>query len=308
MMWRLVDDFAPNLPTPFRKTHQKFIKAYHGKPRRQTRQSYCIDMMGKMFGFELGSSFVQKYFPPSEKYAVQDMIGHIRDTLHETLEASSWLVNITKTEAMKKVKAMDFQVGYPDFIKEQDKIDDYYKNVSILWLMHPYEVNAYTNPFDNSILIPAGILQRPHYDNSLPNLVFRALGAMFDSEGAMRLWWDMESQAEFDQRLKCVADYYSGFTYRGKQAYHMKMENNPEEVYMPGLQMTNDQIFFLSFAQNYCKVRRPETVDRYLTDSEHMIEELRVKGTLSQVPAFAKVFKCKSKTTMNPQSRCSLWL
>ena len=28
---------------------------------------------------------------------------------------------------------MDFQVGYPDFIKEQDKIDDYYKNVSILF-------------------------------------------------------------------------------------------------------------------------------------------------------------------------------
>ena len=65
------------------------------------------------------------------------MLHQFRQNLPET----PWMDSQTKEKAEEKVNAMTYEVGYPDFIEDPTKLDEYYVKVRYLkkiklWLLH----------------------------------------------------------------------------------------------------------------------------------------------------------------------------
>ncbi|XP_056138989.1 endothelin-converting enzyme 2b isoform X1 [Lampris incognitus] len=213
------------------------------------------------------------------------------------------------------------------------------------WSMTPPTVNAYYIPTKNGIVFPAGILQAPFYAHDHPKaLNFGGIGVVmghelthafddqgreYDKEGNLRSWWLNSSVEAFGRRTECMVQQYSryadnGENLNGKQtlgeniadngglkaayhAYRSWVKRNGEEKRLPAVNLTNDQLFFVGFAQVWCSVRTPESAHEGLVTDPHSPPRYRVIGTLSNSPDFTQHFQCPQGTPMNTGHRCEVW-
>lgn len=70
---------------------------------------------------------------------------------------------------------------------------------------------------------------------------------------------------------------------------------------------THEQLFFLGYAQTYCRKRTARSMLSRLRTNRHAPGRFRLQGGLSQHPGFAAAFNCARGTPYNPPKRCSLW-
>ena len=214
------------------------------------------------------------------------------------------------------------------------------------WRMTPQTVNAYYNPLLNEIAFPAGILQPPMFHRDFPAaLNYGAIGAVvgheithgfddqgrkFDPKGELREWWEPAVAEKFETRAQCVDDFYYGLEVapgvhvngrltlgeniadvggvkQAHQAYRRWQERQGDGAApaVPGL--TDEQLFFVAYAQVWCSLSTPEEDRLRITTDSHSPPKFRVRGTLAQVPAFARAFACAEGTPMNPAERCEVW-
>ncbi|MCQ2204240.1 MAG: M13 family metallopeptidase [Bacteroidales bacterium] len=139
-------------------------------------------------GEQLGQLFVEKYFPPSAKTRMKELIENLRIAFAERIDNLTWMGDATKAKAKEKLAAIKVKVGYPDKWTDYSSltidrklgfmgnvINDYkFSHKRMLskidkpvdkdeWYMTPQTVNAYYNPSGNEIVFPAGILQPPFF-------------------------------------------------------------------------------------------------------------------------------------------------
>lgn len=213
------------------------------------------------------------------------------------------------------------------------------------WLMPAPLVNAYFNPTNNEIAFPAGILQPPFFDAAQPMVMnFGGIGAVaghelthgfddegrkYDATGRLTEWWEPQVSAAFEQRVACVVEQYdryealpgkfvNGELTAGeniadigglKEAYFAYQSWAQERGGDPAVAegMTNEQVFFVAWAQNWCQhVAEPEAVRRLEVDP-HSPGQFRAIGPLVNLPEFAAAFQCAEGTPMNPPDRCEIW-
>lgn len=114
-------------------------------------------------------------------------------------------------------------------------------------------------------------------------------------------------------------------------AYRKYVAENGAEPKLPGLEYTSNQLFWISAAQTWCSVYRPESMKMRITtgvrkligielfsisykklitllssiaDSPGMF---RVLGPMSNMKEFAKDFQCPEGSKMNPKNKCEVW-
>jgi predicted metalloendopeptidase len=84
-----------------------------------------------------------------------------------------------------------------------------------------------------------------------------------------------------------------------------------QSLNLKGLQnYTDDQLFFLSFAQVWCHV--PDTSPtgqdyKKLELDVHSPDRYRVNGVVSNSAQFAKTWQCRVGQNMNPTKKCVIW-
>jgi putative endopeptidase len=62
--------------------------------------------------------------------------------------------------------------------------------------------------------------------------------------------------------------------------------------------LTPDQRFFLAYAQTWRTAQRPEQLRLQVQSNEHAPAKFRTNGAVSDIPAFARAFDCKSGDPM----------
>ncbi len=211
------------------------------------------------------------------------------------------------------------------------------------WTFGAAIVNAFYNAGLNTMFFPAGILQPPfyHVDNSIPvNLGamgmvvghelthgFDDQGSQYDAVGNLTNWWQPETQKKFKDRTQCVIDQYGQYESAGTKlngantvgeniadiggiklaltAYRKLRSSAPDTVVADGF--TEDQQFFLSFAQAWCAKARPEYEKLMIASDVHSPAKWRVNGTVSATPEFSRVFRCKAGAKLAPAKQCVVW-
>lgn len=213
------------------------------------------------------------------------------------------------------------------------------------WFLGPSQVNGYYSPRQNRIVFLAAILQPPFYNPDYPKYFnyggigmvigheiihgFDNSGRFFDKDGNINNWWSIVSQFGFKKRTECLAKQYSQYEVYGKKingnqtkneniadnggiklaykAYETLVQKEGTEGALPGLGLTEKQLFFVGFARPWCSIYRKKVAHLQVETDEHTFPKYRIIGTLHNYDKFAEVFNCKPGSAMNPQNKCTLW-
>ncbi|HEX7709797.1 MAG TPA: M13 family metallopeptidase [Sphingomonadaceae bacterium] len=243
---------ADVLPSKLDRLHFAFNdQKLLGTEAQRSRAKRAIDAVNEGLGDALGKLYVGKYFPPSSKAEIQQMVGNIKAAFANRIDAIAWMAPATKAEAKKKVETMEVGVGYPDkwidysglavdphdayANKQAAELFRYKQQLAKVgkpmdrreWWMNAQLVNAVNLPVQNALNFPAAILQPPFFDAKAdPAFNYGAIGAVigheishsfdnngaqFDSSGAMRNWWTQADKAKFEAAGKALAAQFDQY-------------------------------------------------------------------------------------------------
>ncbi|HEY2344343.1 MAG TPA: M13-type metalloendopeptidase [Xanthomonadaceae bacterium] len=205
------------------------------------------------------------------------------------------------------------------------------------WGMTPQTVNAQYDPTNNDITFPAAILQPPFFDAKADDALnyggigavighemthgYDDQGAQYDPQGNRKDWWTAEDKKGFEARTGKLADQFSGYVGAGGKHVNGKLtlgeniadlgginisfdalhaaeakEGNKPDPKIDGY--TQDQRFFMNWANVWRRSFKPAEADRRLNVDPHSPANFRAIGAPSNMPGFAKAFECKSGDPM----------
>lgn len=252
LRWHLLHTTAPYLSSAFVNEQFHLVQALTGKKILLPRWQRVVEKEDHVLGFALGKLYVEQFFSPAAKKAVEEMTDRIRHALASDLRTLTWMSPTTRERALKKLSLMEARIGYPEKWRDYHALvinrDAYVRNVlrahAFLnryewnkigkpldrneWEMTPQMVNAYYDPSMNNLNIPAGILQPPFFDLNAPTAVnygaigfiighemthgFDDQGARFDGYGNLRNWWTAADLKKFHAATTCIVKQFSRYT------------------------------------------------------------------------------------------------
>lgn len=161
---------------------------------------------------------------------------------------------------------------------------------------------------------------------------FDLVGINYNKDGSIGMIWNQSFSENFKNRTQCLTEFYNNIyvkdvnkTLNGTntlneniadnsgirqsfQAYKtwQKSSGKPDAT-LPGLNYTQNQLFFINYAQTYCtQVGRTELLQQVLT-SAWSPGRFRVLGPLQNLGEFASTFNCPRGSPMVPQHTCTVW-
>ncbi|WP_292374566.1 M13 family metallopeptidase [Methanosarcina sp. UBA411] len=220
LRWKLILATSPYLSSDLEEEHFDFYgKKLNGKQEMVPRWKRVIDAENNAIGEAIGRVYVDRYFDPSSKVRMEEMVSNLKKAFRERIQNLVWVEPETKKKALIKLEALDVQVGYPDewlnYSELEVRNDSYVMNIlrgskfkfhhgptgldkigkpvdRKLWEMNPQETNAYADYNKVIVVFPAGILQPPFFNKDADDAVnYGAIGAIighemthhFDSQG-----------------------------------------------------------------------------------------------------------------------------
>lgn len=252
LSFHLINGYASWLSQPFEDAHFAFFnKMLNGQQEPEVRWKRASAVVNGLLGDALGQLYVKKYFPPSAKEYMVNLVHNLQKAYQVKIENAPWLGDTTKKKAVEKLEAFTLKIGYPDkwkdyssiqvgrnsVIENIDHIKEWLYNYDINklgkpvdkseWFMTPPTVNAYYNPSFNEIVFPAGILQPPFYFQNGDDAVnyggigyvighemthgFDDQGSQYDKDGNLKNWWTPEDKERYKAITKKVIDEYNSF-------------------------------------------------------------------------------------------------
>lgn len=88
-------------------------------------------------------------------------------------------------------------------------------------------------------------------------------------------------------------------------AWQNHLENNGNDRSLYGIDLTQEQLYFVGYARLWCQSARPGSYANW-TDV-HAPNYARVIGPLQNSEHFAEAFGCATGSFMNPSTKCSVW-
>jgi putative endopeptidase len=211
------------------------------------------------------------------------------------------------------------------------------------WEMSAATVNAYYEPTLNGMVFLAGILQPPFFSADAEPVAnyggigmvmghelthgFDDQGSQYDGDGNLRVWWSDASSAHYKAGTSCVASQYDGYEAAPGQKLNGKLTLGENVADIGGLKMalaayhaahqgapapelgglSEEQQFYVAFAQTWCTNVRPEAARLQAQTNEHSTPQWRVNGAVSDNEQFATAFSCPANSPMAPANRCQVW-
>jgi putative endopeptidase len=369
--WHALRHAAPWLSQPFVDADFKMSQALTGQKQIQDRWKRCVTLVDNELGEALGQRYVEATFGPDGKARMLKMVDALEKSLDDDIQNLSWMSDDTKKQAKVKLQAIRNKIGYPDVWRDYSSVvikrDDLLGNVERTtefeskrevakidkpldrkeWGMTPPTVNAYYSGSDNEIVFPAGILQPPFFDKNMDDAInfggiglvighelthgFDDQGRKFDPQGNLRDWWTEQDGKEFEKRVSCIADEYSGFTAVDNMKLNGRLtlgentaDNGGARVALAALEhmiaddktgkegqsidgYTPEQRFFLGFGRVWCEKQRPEYLRMQVSTNPHSPGKYRVNGVVQNMPEFQKAWGCKAGQPMVAENACHVW-
>lgn len=372
LRFHLVDEYAPYLSTAFDDAHFDFHgRAMSGQQAQRPRFKRVLDEENEAMGMALGRIFVGQYFPEASKRRYEAMVEAIRDTFRARIERLDWMGADTRRKALAKLAAITPKVGYPDRWKDYSALavgrDSYATNVMAArrwhfedelgkfgrpvdrteWEMTPQTYNAYYNPSNNEIVLPAAIFMVPGVpDAQVDDAVaygyaaastigheithgFDDEGRQFDADGNLSGWWTPEDAARFNAAAKKMVEQFNayeplpGLHINGRASLGENIADyggvllgleafRKTAQYREGKPiggLTPIQRYFLGYAMGWMSQQREQRLRQRLLSDVHAPAKWRVLGPMSNIPEFYEAFGVKPGQPMwrAPQERVRIW-
>jgi putative endopeptidase len=372
LAFHFASTFAPYLSRPFVDAHFNFYyRALRGAQEQRPRWKRVLDAEERAIGEALGQLFVKEYFNEKAKARYSEMVERIRDAYKLRIEKLDWMSDSTKQKALHKLATMKKKVGYPDnwkdfsamkigrssFAENMMHANEWWNAYYIAklgkpvdrteWEMTPQTYNAYYNPSNNEIVLPAGIFTVPGYrDEELDDALvygyaaastigheithgFDDEGRKFDEKGNLQNWWSPGDSAQFAKRSEVLVRQFNGMIavdtihLNGRASLGENLADlgglllgvdafKQTDVYKKGEKisgLTPLQRFFFGYALGWMYQIRDEQLASQVITDVHAPAKFRVNGPLPNVPAFYEAFVVKpgDKMYLPDSARVHLW-
>lgn len=263
LVWQMVRSLTACLSKDFRDAYKGMRKVLLGSDGGEEPWRYCVADTSSAIGFAVGAMYVREKFHGQSKPDAEFMINKVREAFIANFKNLEWMDEETRRLAEEKAYAITDMIGFPDYILNATQLDEKYQSLEFneqeyfennlrvnvfnlkenlerldqpvqldKWSMTPPTANAYYTPTKNQIVFPAGILQRPFYDQSFPkSLNFGAMGVVmghelshafddqgreYDKFGNLHHWWNNETISKFNEKTSCIVDQYGDYMIDGQ--------------------------------------------------------------------------------------------
>jgi len=372
MTFRFVSDHALYLPRAFDRARFNFYsKTLNDVPEQRARWKRGMALLDEDLGEAVGKLYVDHYWSAETARQANELMADMRAAYAEKIKGAKWMDEPTRKEALAKLASFDPRIGHParfiDYssfkVSRADPLgnamasDDFEWRLQLsrlgkpvdrsLWYMTPQTVNAYYDPSQNQVTIPAAILQPPLFDpNADPAVNYAETGAttighemghgyddegrQFDAKGRLRDWWTKRSadlykvQAErmasqFDTYEPIPGVHIKGHLTLGENladlggletayaAYRRYVARHGKPPVIDGF--TGDQRFFIAYAQAWQGKRREGSLRALLLSNPHSPDEYRVNGIVRNFGPWYDAFAVKpgDKMYLPPEQRVHVW-
>ena len=371
LKWDLVNTYASYLTTDLENQNFKFFSTVmNGVKVQKPRWKRIVEQTDGSLGELIGQVYVDEYLPKGSKEKLLEIGNNIRDVYADRIKKLDWMGEETKVKALNKLSKIVMKVGYPDKWKDLSSItidkNSYCKNVMEVnkwsyndmikkygkpvdrteWGMYPQTYNAYYNPSNNEICVPACNILVPGYEGRMPDDAilygiiggstfgheithgFDDQGSQYDDKGNLNNWWTAEDLKKFKQKTQLIVSQYSKFkvgdknvngnatqgeniadlggVVMGYEAFKKTKQFKNNEK-ISGL--TPNERYFLSYGYAWMVNNTKEALAQQVMTDVHSPAEFRINGPLANVPEFYKTFNIKPGTPMHqPDSlRVQIW-
>ncbi len=348
-----------------------YSKTIRGVEEMRPRWRRALEAEEGAIGEQLGKLFVKEYFTPAAKARYEQIVENVRMAYKARMEKLDWMSPSTKERAIHKLMSIRKKVGYPDKWKDFSalKIDrgpyvlnalranEWWSNYELNklgkpvdrdeWSMTPQTYNAYYNPSNNEIVLPAAMLSVPGYkDEELDDALVYGLtaastvgheithgfddeGRQFDEVGNLNTWWDLKDTTEFNKRANVLVQQFNAMMpldtlhVNGRATLGENLADlggiligldafKQTEAYKKGEKiagLTPLQRYFLGYSLGWLLEQRPERLATQLMTDVHAPAKCRVNGPFPNVPEFYEAFGVKEgdKLFIPVESRVHLW-
>ncbi len=371
LRFHLVRASAPYLDTETFNNYFVYRKSLTGTSQPRPRWKRVLDAEEQAIGEALGQIFVKEYFNETAKKRYSDLVENIREAYRERIEKLTWMSDSTKQKAYNKLSSIKKKVGYPDkwkdfsalkidrgpFVLNMQRAQEWWHNYAVSklgkpvnrdeWEMTPQTWNAYYNPSNNEIVLPAGIFAVPGMkDEDLDDAFvygyagastigheithgFDDQGRQYDEKGNLTDWWLPADAAQFKTRAKIIINQFN--EYVPVDSLHVNGEATQGENIadlggvLLGLHafkktaayknnekiggLTPLQRYFLGYSYSWMFKERKERLANQVMTDVHSPARQRVNGAVVNVPEFYDAFNIKAGSRMyRPDSvRVNIW-
>lgn len=236
LRWKLVDAAAPFLGESFVNEDFEFnTKRLTGQAKPQDRWLRVIDAIDDNLGDALGQLYVAEYLPPEARTRMAAIVDNLRAAFRERLRTLEWMDDATRTQALKKLDAMNVTIGYPDKWQDYGSLksdrSSFVRNIlraqeftarrryakigqpvdKSEWDETPMTGDARYRPRANAIVFPARFLLGPLFDPKADDaVIYGGIGMIighemthafdennrrYDGEGNLSAAWKQGSPA-----------------------------------------------------------------------------------------------------------------
>jgi len=369
---RLVSGYGDYLNKAFQDENFRFFgQALSGQKAPRDRWKRALDSQESAMGMVLGRLFVRDHFPVAAKQRYTDMVEAIRAAYKERIEHLDWMSPETKAKAQAKLATITKKVGYPDTWKDCSALEvgreswcanmmnaarwHFQDNLGKLgrpvdrteWSMTPQTYNAYYNPSNNEIVLPAAQFMIPGIaDADLDDAIvygyaggstigheithgFDDEGRQFDPQGNLTDWWTKEDAAKFETAADVMVRQFDAFEplpglhINGRASLGENIADfggillgidafKKTEQYRKGIKiggLTPMQRYFLGYALGWMTQASESRLRRQLLSDVHAPAKWRVLGPLSNIPEFYEAFGIKEGQPMwrPAKDRVRIW-
>jgi putative endopeptidase len=251
LKWNLVRSMSPYLSQKFIDERFDFAGRFmSGQEVNRPRWKRVLSATNGVMGEAIGQLYVAKHFPIEAKERATKIVETLKVSMGESIKSNTWMTEVTKEEAQKKLSGFGVKIGYPDKWRDYSELEisesyiqnimnsNYFDHKDMIskinkpirdweWGMTPQTINAYYSPTRNEIVFPAAILQFPFYNYELDDAInYGAMGAVigheithgfddqgkqYDANGNIRDWWTEEDSENFDERVKVIIEQFNEY-------------------------------------------------------------------------------------------------
>ena len=371
MKYNYVTDFAAYLDDKTFMDKFNYGKTLSGATAPRPRWKRVLDAQEGAIGEALGQLFVKEYFDATAKKRYENLVEEIRTAYKERIAKLTWMSEETKQKAYDKLAKITKKVGYPDkwkdftamkidknsFVENMQNANMWWHNYSVNklgkpvdrteWDMTPQAYNAYYNPSNNEIVLPAGIFAIPgKKDAELDDALvygyaaastigheithgFDDQGRQYDAAGNLKDWWTKKDGEEFKLRAKNIIQQFNQFM--PVDTLHINGEATQgeniadlgglllgldafkkTETYKKGIKINNQtplQRYFLGYAYSWLGQSRKERLANQVKTDVHSPAKERINGPVVNLSEFYEAFGIKQGDKMyrDEKWRVNIW-
>ncbi|MBP6374175.1 MAG: M13 family metallopeptidase [Flavobacterium sp.] len=372
LKWNVISSYAPYLNSALAAEDFRFFSTeMKGVTEQKPRWKRVVNQTNSSLGELIGQVYVAEYLPKGSKEKLLEIGNSIREVYAERIKKLDWMSETTKTKALHKLNKIVMKVGYPDKWKDLSalRIDrqSYCSNVKRSntweynqmiakfgkpvdrneWVMQPQTYNAYYNPSNNEIVVPACNIIVPGFEGRMPDDAilygiiggstfgheithgFDDQGSQYDEKGNLNNWWTAEDLAKFQAKTKRIVNQFNAYSVLGDKHVNGDATQGENIADLGGVIMgyeafkktkqykTNqlisglnpNQRYFLAYAYAWMVNIKKEALAQQIMVDVHAPAKFRINGPLSNMPEFYQTFGIKPGNLMHQpdSSRVVIW-